>query len=211
MPLETTTLKPFILSTIEDYDALLFDLDGTLIDSMPTHNRAWQMALAKRGVQISIAELLRLAGVPNLKTAEIFRDRYSLSDSAETIVEDKESLFTASLDSLRPLKAVADIAQTFYQKIPLAIVSGSTRLGITRTLEAVGLPALFNCVVSCEDTPQGKPHPAPYLLAAELLKVRPQNCLVFEDGAAGIQSARSANMSVVLVEEGQLFHWEDLR
>ena len=202
-------MRAFDLKLIPRFKALLFDLDGTLIDSMPAHNLAWQKALLKHQVQISHTELLLLAGVPNLKTAEIFIERYQIGFvSPQEIVRDKETFYEESLEQLRPIEVVAGIANTYAGMVPMGIVSGSTRAAISRSLNQLGFTKLFSCVVSCEDTLQGKPFPDPYQRASELLGIPPSQCLVFEDGAAGIQSARAAEMTVVLVKENQLF-WDE--
>lgn len=184
--------------------ALLFDLDGTIVDSMPSHNRAWQKTLSDLGVSISEEELYRLAGIPNLVTAQMFVDRYNLNVSAEDLVTTKELLFENSMELLQPVEAVAEIIRTYDGKLPMAVVSGSTRSRIIESLAAVGLSSMFKAVVSCEDTERGKPFPDPYLKAATLLEIAPQRCVVFEDGDAGIQSAESALMRVVKVSSGQL-------
>lgn len=201
------TKIPFELNTLDDFAGLLFDLDGTLADSMPSHNRAWQKALLPYEVKLTTEQLMQLAGIPNHKTAEIFIERYSLPTTPETLVRAKEEYFERSLDQLKSVSKVEDIVQTYYQKKPLGLVSGSTKLSIDRSLKVLQLEDLFDCIVSCEDTTVGKPFPDPYLLAAKQLKVQPEQCLVFEDGDAGLESAKRANMSVVLVREGHLFHW----
>jgi HAD superfamily hydrolase (TIGR01509 family) len=196
---------PFDLNLITNFRALVFDLDGTLVDSMPAHNRAWQQVLSDCGALVTEQELYQLAGTPNMATAKIFIERFQLTATPEDIVTEKESLFEKSLGSLRVIPSVAAIAEQFYSEKPLAIVSGSTRSRITETLAATGLSHLFQRIVSCEDTPEGKPHPAPFLLGAKLLKAPPHECLVFEDGEAGIIGAIAAQMSVVYVKQGQLF------
>ncbi len=201
-------LKPYCTDLIMNYSALLFDLDGTLVDSMPAHNRAWQKALKSHGVDIADEELYKLAGTPNLKTAEIFVERFRLEVSPQVVVNKKESIFEMSLPLLEKVPVVAAIAQTFHKKVPLGIVSGSTRDRIQQTLSATGLGALFQCIVSCDDTKRGKPFPDPYELGAKLLGVSSNKCLVFEDGEAGIQAALSAQMDVVYVKFGNLYFWE---
>ncbi|MEY4615730.1 MAG: hypothetical protein RJB66_690 [Pseudomonadota bacterium] len=200
--------KVFDSKVIKDFDALLFDMDGTLIDSMPAHNRAWQMALAEFGVTVSNDELLELAGTPNKRTAEIFIDRYSILSTAETIVRAKEELFERAINNIDLIQSVATIAQSFFNQKALGLVSGSDRQSIHRNLRLFQLEHLFSCIVSSGDTVLGKPSPDPYLLAAQLLKVEPHRCLVFEDGHAGILSAKQAGMNVILIENGLLYHWE---
>jgi beta-phosphoglucomutase-like phosphatase (HAD superfamily) len=86
-------------------------------------------------------------------------------------------------------------------KIPFAVVSGSPRASVKKTLGVLGLLDLFPVIVGAEDTPKGKPHPDPFLLAAKKLGVDPKKCLVFEDGELGIKSAEAAGMKWVRVEQ----------
>lgn len=198
-------MKPFNTELISNYSALLFDLDGTLVDSMPAHNRAWQSALEPHGVDITEAELYKLAGTPNFQTAELFINRFQLDVSPEVIVNQKEAFFEVSLVALQIVPVVVEIARHFHRKIPLGIVSGSSKSRIGDSLAATGLGGIFDCIVSSDDTERGKPFPDPYELGARLLKVPPKQCLVFEDGDAGIQAARSAQMDIVYVKDGCLF------
>jgi beta-phosphoglucomutase-like phosphatase (HAD superfamily) len=202
-------MKPYRTDLILNYSALLFDLDGTLVDSMPAHNKAWQTALRLYGVDITEEELYKLAGTPNFKTAEIFIERFQLNIPPEVVVTEKESIFEMSVPLLKMVPVVAEIAQMFHKKIPLGIVSGSSNSRIQQSLTATGLETLFKCIVSCDDTERGKPYPDPYELGAKLLGVSSDQCLVFEDGEAGIQAALSAKMDVVYVKSGSIYFWED--
>ena len=200
-------MKPFEYGMIHNYGALLFDLDGTLVDSMPAHNQAWIQVLKKYGVDISEDILYKMAGIPNFRTAEIFIADYSIDVQPEQIVEQKEDLFVKSFKDLQKIPAVAALAEKFYKILPLGIVSGSSRARIIESLEITNLTHLFNCIVSSDDTERGKPFPEPYELAARLLGVDSKTCLVFEDGAAGIEAALSAKMNVVYVKDGYLYDW----
>ena len=90
-------------------------------------------------------------------------------------------------------------AEAQYGKLPMAIVSGSPHLTITRSLEVLGLAHLFDTVVGMEDYTHGKPAPEPFLVAASRLGVPPADCLVFEDAEAGFQAAEAAGMALVKV------------
>ena len=200
-------MKPFEYGMIHNYGALLFDLDGTLVDSMPAHNQAWIKVLKNYGVDLSEDILNKMAGTPNFKTAEIFISDFQLDAQPEKIVEQKEDLFVQSFKNLQKIPAVAAIAEKFYNILPMGIVSGSSRSRIIESLEVTNLTHFFNCIVSSDDTERGKPFPDPYELAARVLGVDPKTCLVFEDGAAGIEAALSAKMNVVYVKDGHLYDW----
>lgn len=198
-------LLPFRIETLAPYKALLFDFDGTIVDSMPAHNQAWLKALAAQGVTLDLQELNDLAGVPNLQTAEIFIQRYKLETSAKDLASAKESQFEKSLPSLQEITPVTEIIRNHSQNKRMAIVSGSPRHRIEEGLNYFKLHPYFLTLISSDDAIPGKPHPAPFLLASQKLGVAPEHCLVFEDGLAGIESARAAQMTVVHIRNGGLF------
>lgn len=195
---------------LERYDAFLFDLDGTLANSMPLHNEAWITTLRNHGRSITAEILQEYAGIQNPRTVELFNQRFGWDLQAPKVIEEKEARFMATIDKVKPIEAVLKIALDHYEQKPLAIVSGGHRELVTHTLRTLGIGNLFSVLVCAEDTEKGKPHPDPFLKAAELLKVSPKSCLVFEDGEAGIRGARAAGMGVVKVGQAPKFKLEYL-
>lgn len=190
----------FEIKHLEAFDGFLFDLDGTLVDSMSVHTEAWFKALAAYGLKIGEPELLSLAGTPNVRTVEIFNERYGWELDPVKVASQKDLLFEENLHLVSPIEEVVRIAQDYYGKKPMAIVSGSTREMVKKTLATIGLLDFFEFRVCAEDVFRGKPHPEPFLKGARLIQIPPERCLVFEDGEAGIKSALSAGMQVVKVE-----------
>jgi len=115
------------------------------------------------------------------------------------VVARKESLYLSLLDQLQPIVAVVTLIKQAAGKIPFAIVSGSPRASIIKTLTALNLLDYFPVIVGSEDYLHGKPNPEPFLTAARLLSVPPSACLVFEDAQPGIEAAKAAGMQYVLV------------
>jgi HAD superfamily hydrolase (TIGR01509 family) len=187
-----------------DFEAYLFDCDGTIADSMPLHYEAWQIALAEHGGQFPKDLFYAWAGVSLAKIVEKLNLEYGLSMPADKILLRKEQLYYESLPKLRVIPGVLAHIQAQYGKIPFAVVSGSQRESIAKTLHVLGLTDYFPVIVGAEDTALGKPHPDPFLLAAKLLNVSPERCLVFEDADLGIESARAAGMSWVRVPAPEL-------
>lgn len=189
-----------IPSSLEHYDALLFDLDGTLADSMKIHNQAWIETLRNLGCPITHETLYEFAGVPNEKTIEIFNQRFGWNLDPVSVAIDKEAEFLKNIEKISPIEPVLKIArENFKKNKPMAIVSGGSRALVERILSVLEIEELFSVRVCAEDVARGKPHPDPFLYAAKLLKVRPEKCIVFEDGSAGIQGAKAAGMAVVKV------------
>lgn len=186
-----------------DFGAYLFDLDGTLVDSMPVHFRAWEAALQRVGLSVPFDHdyFYSLGGVPTLESAEIYGAHYGLTLDAHRVVEEKEALYLARIGEVREIGAVADFARRVAQTHPVAIVTGGGPEIAYPALDATGLRALFPVVITPHDVApgRGKPWPDMFLLAAERVGVAPERCLVFEDAIPGVEAARAAGMQVVLV------------
>ncbi len=186
-----------------DFAGYLFDLDGTLIDSMPVHLRAWTSALQQVGLRVPFDAnyFYSLGGVPTLESAVLFRERYGLTFDEHRLVDDKEHRYLDLLRDVQPIAPVADFARRVAATHPVAIVTGGGPEIALPALDATGLRALFPVVVTPMDVAPGRGKPAPdmFLLAAARLGVRPDRCLVFEDAVPGIEAARAAGMQVVVV------------
>lgn len=184
-----------------DFAGYIFDLDGTLIDTMPLHYRAWDAAMRSAGLTVQLDEELfySLGGVPTRQVAERIAKHYGLSIDTERVFHEKESLFTELQKDARLIAPTVEFARKAAQTHPLAIASGGPRDIVRRSLELAGLLPLFRAVVSADDVVHGKPAPDMFLLAAKLLGVEPSRCLVFEDAEPGIQAAQAAGMKVVRV------------
>lgn len=181
------------------YRAYLFDLDGTVADSMPLHWRAWSQAITEFGGHFPEELFYAWGGIPLLKTVEMLNERFGYSMSPVETVRRKEALYHDILHELQPVAAVIEHVEAQHGRIPLAIVSGSPCASIRSTLTQLGLLDRFEVIVGSEDYTHGKPDPEPFLTAAARLKVAPQDCLVFEDAEAGIAAAQAAGMDWVRV------------
>jgi len=181
------------------FGAYLFDLDGTIADSMPLHLITWQQAVREAGGEFPAELFWAWGGVPLPKTVEMLNERFGYHMNPAEVVHRKEQLYLEMIDKVRPIASVAAHITEQHGKIPMAVVSGSPCLTITKTLEALHLDKCFDAVVGAEDYKNGKPDPEPFLTAARMLKVAPADCLVFEDAELGIKAAEAAGMSWVRV------------
>ena len=181
--------------------AYLFDLDGTVADSMPLHYLSWSEAVAEHGGTFPEALFYQMGGIPLLRTVELLNERYGTAMIPAEVVRRKESLYLDRLTHLKPVASVLAIIEAHSGKIPFAIVSGSPRASIHATLARLGLAHHFPVIVGAEDYVHGKPHPEPFLTAAALLGVEPGACLIFEDADAGITSAIAAGMAYVRIPQ----------
>jgi len=184
-----------------DFAAYIFDLDGTLIDTMPLHYRAWDQAMQRAGLPHQLDEELfySLGGVPTLKVAELIGKHYGLKVDPHAIFDHKESLFKDLQKDAKLIEPVVAVARRVAQTHPVAIASGGPRDIVKRSLELAGLAPLFKVVVSADDVVHGKPAPDMFLLAARLMNVAPEKCLVFEDAVPGMRAAEAAGMKCVHV------------
>lgn len=182
-----------------NFRAYLFDLDGTVADTMPGHYRAWTAALAVHGAELPEALFYHWGGVPPLRVAEMLNERFGYSLDPAALMADKEARFLAGVGDIQPVASVLAHVVEANGRIPLAIVSGSPRANVEQTLATLGLADRFTITVCAEDYTKGKPHPEPFLKAAALLGVSPADCLVFEDADAGIAAAEAAGMQWVRV------------
>ncbi|HEX4155703.1 MAG TPA: HAD family phosphatase [Acidobacteriaceae bacterium] len=181
------------------FGAYLFDLDGTIADSMPLHLTSWQQAVREHGGDFPEELFWAWGGMPLPRTVEMLNERFGYHMCAPKVVHRKEQLYLEMLDRVRPVAAVAAHISAQHGRIPLAVVSGSPRLSIVRTLTTLHLLHCFDTIVGAEDYTHGKPSPEPFLIAAQKLNVPPADCLVFEDADLGIQAAEAAGMSWVRV------------
>ena len=182
-----------------EFDAFIFDCDGTLADTMPTHYRAWCVALGEHAHLFPEPFFYSLGGVPTARIIEILNEQHSLTLEVAALVDHKEAVFESLSDEVDPIHGVVEIARAHHGRKPMAVASGGHRHIVTRTLEAIGVHNLFNAVVCSEDYVRGKPFPDPFLEAARRLNVAPERCLVFEDTETGRQAALAAGMECVLV------------
>jgi beta-phosphoglucomutase family hydrolase len=185
-----------------DFAGYIFDLDGTLVDTMPLHYRAWNRAMQQAGLKEELNEDLfySLGGVPTRGVASIFAKHYGLQIDVEEVFHKKEALFLELQSEMKLIEAVVAFARKgAAQGIPVSVASGGPREIVRHTLELMHLRELFPVVVTPEDVAHGKPAPDMFLLAAKKMGVPAAECLVFEDAEPGIRAAEAAGMKWVRV------------
>jgi len=181
------------------FRAYLFDCDGTIVDSMPLHYKAWKAALAEWNCDFDEKLFYSWGGKPVRQIIADLNKIRSLNMPIESLATRKEALYLAQIPSLKVIPEVVEHIEAQYGRIPFAVVSGSRRNSVVGSLTTVGLLEKFNTIVSAEDYKNAKPAPDAFLLAAVRLGVPPNDCLVFEDTDLGIQAATAAGMASVMV------------
>jgi len=186
-----------------DFDAYIFDCDGTLADTMPTHYKAWTIALGEHAADFPEAMFYELGGVPTARIVEILNERHGHTLPVHETVEIKEKHFLEMSHEIAAIEPVVALVHKYHGVKPLAVASGGHRRIVLNTLRALGIADLFQAIVCSEDYQRGKPSPDPFLEAALRLNMAPERCLVFEDTATGIAAATAAGMQSVLVPPPQ--------
>lgn len=185
---------------LQTCDALLFDCDGTLADTMPAHYRAWQRVTGLHGIEFDEERFYGLAGRPTRDIVATLAAGAGLAIDVEQAAVLKEESFLAELHSVRAIDPVVDVVRRARGRVPTAVVTGGYRRVCLKTLAHLGIAEAFDTIVASEDTARHKPDPEPFLEAARRLGARPERCVVWEDGDLGIEAARRAGM-----------HWIDVR
>jgi beta-phosphoglucomutase family hydrolase len=194
-----------------EFAGYIFDLDGTLVDTMPLHYRAWDQAMRAAGLQAPLDEELfySLGGVPTKRVAELIAAHYGLPVDVHAVFHHKEALFSELQKDAKLIEPVVEIARRMALTFPVSIASGGPREIVRRSLQLSGLDRMFKVVVTPEDVEYGKPAPDMFLLAAKKMGVGPGQCLVFEDAEPGMRAAEAAGMKWVRVPSRQKAETKD--
>lgn len=181
----------------EGTQALLFDCDGTMVDTMGVYRIGWHQVFGRHGFEMTDEWFATWGGH---STAPFVRA--ALPDADEALVEqvsrEGHDTFLENIHLVEPFENIVEVARAHHGVIPLAIVSGGPRRAVVKSLEAVGIDHLFDLVVTADDVPNGKPAPDAYLSAMEQLRVDALRCVAYEDSASGIASATSAGIPLVV-------------
>lgn len=191
----------FIAPTSE-YAGYIFDCDGTLVESMPLHFRAWRHALRAHGASFEFGWQLFVsrAGMPLETTVLELNAQFGTQLDPAPIVAAQRALYRSLLPGVQAIAPVVEFARRVAVRAPLAVASGGHREEVEASLRNVGIAELFSCVVTGSEVLRGKPDPEILLRCADGLRLPPDQCLVIEDGELGIEAARRAGMDWVRVE-----------
>lgn len=177
---------------------LIFDCDGTLVDSMPLHFTAWTTVLRRHDLELTRERFYEWAGAPIDEIIRRLADEKGMSVDAAAIADERDACFHSYPESdLRPVEPVVDIARHYHGQLPMAVATGSTAASAHTSLCAIGIFELFDAVISSRDVGRAKPAPDVFLHAAKQIGIPPEACAAFEDGDAGLESARAAGMHAV--------------
>ena len=181
--------------------AIIFDLDGTIANTMQNHFTAWRKAVLPYGIDFSADLFKSLTGMPRTATIIKLNELFGTSMNPEDVGNIKASQFKTLVDLTEEIDVVTDVVRKYHNILPMSIGTGSTKLGAKKTLEVIKMDTYFDIVITADNIINPKPHPETFLKCANLMGIHPSDCVVFEDGILGIQAAEKAGMMVIDVND----------
>jgi HAD superfamily hydrolase (TIGR01509 family) len=179
----------------EYIQGIIFDCDGTLVDSMPSHMKGWEQVIKASGGTWDYEFFFSKRGAPEERLVQLFNEHFDMTLDPREIVRMKHEFFRSyTAVELRPIPEVVEVVERFRGKIPMAVASGGVREIVDLELKALGIEDCFKAILTADDHFKPKPAPDIFLEAARRLGVAPVHCQVFEDGDFGLEAARSAGM-----------------
>jgi len=193
----------------EGIKGMIFDLDGTLANTMPFHMKAWRQACQSHGMDMSSEFLRSFTGTPGRKIAYAIIKYYSKEGiiDPDIIAERKKENFRRMQHLVKEVKPVADIVRKYHGIIPMALGTGGHNDTALCTLEIIGMRHYFDHIVTADDVSNHKPDPETFLKCSELMGVSSEEIMVFEDSDLGIKAAKKAGMHPVDVRGWYEYTW----
>lgn len=191
--------------------ACIFDLDGVIVDTAKYHYLAWKRLANEIGFDFSESDNERLKGVSRMDSLEILLEIGNKNFNEETkksLAEKKNSWYVEYISKMTDKEILPGVKEflTLLRKSGIKISLGSVSKNSMRILNSINLTSYFDAIIDGTKITNAKPHPEVFLKGAEELKVDPKNCVVFEDAAAGIESAINAGMYSIGVGSPEILH-----
>lgn len=182
--------------------AVIFDFDGTLVDTMPIHYRAYRDVFLPHGVELTFEHFLAVAGGKASETIPRMAGRALEPAMVAEIHEKKKERVRALFETENVIQLRTSILlELLRDRVPIALASAGSREGIQLLLRRLHWDGTFRVIITGEDVVNGKPAPDAFLAAARALNVNAEECLVFEDSDAGVEAAKAAGMSWIDVRK----------
>ncbi|MDG3085231.1 beta-phosphoglucomutase family hydrolase [Vibrio hannami] len=184
---------------LSKYKGLIFDMDGTLLDTMPFHLDAWELTAKAFDIPFDRTWIHSMGGMPSPKITLEVNARYDLDLDPQEVAGYKMARFAEMDGSGEVIPHTYEVLKSAQGNYKTAIGTGSPRQNAMRLLEGQNLVPMFNTIVTSSDVENHKPNPDTFLLAANRMDIAPSECVVFEDTELGKQAAHSAGMDCIMV------------
>ncbi|WP_330959444.1 beta-phosphoglucomutase family hydrolase [Photobacterium sp. 53610] len=189
---------------LSQYHGLIFDMDGTLIDSMPAHLKAWRAACEQFCIPFDPKWLMSLGGSPTVKTAQMMNEKYQLQHSVQVVADTKWQFFEALEHKGEVIPATFSLLMRYRGEKKIAVGTGCRKSNALELLSMTDILPSLDALVTADDVRNHKPHPDTFLEAAQRIGLVPSQCVVFEDTSLGRQAALAAGMDCFLVVDGKI-------
>ena len=178
-------------------EGLIFDCDGTLVDTMPIHFKAWNITTKKYGLIFPEDRFYALGGVSPFEVLRILSSEQGIKIDFEGVTREKESLYMQLISETKEIPEVMEIVRANYGKKPMAVASGGTSETVVGILNHCSIQQYFDIIVTSEDVENPKPAPDTFLEAARRMNVAPEKCQAYEDADMGIKAIIAAGMEAI--------------
>lgn len=186
------------------YKGIVFDMDGTLIDSMGAHSKAWRHACEEYAYPFDEEYLHNLGGVPTRNIVMLLNEKHGLNHDPDAVTKAKNLAFLELKDSPIVIEDTFQVMQRYKGKLKMGVGTGSERNNAIQMLSDTGLLEYLETVVTASDVTHGKPHGETFITVATNMGLQPNECVVFEDTEVGRQAAQNAGMDCIMVSNGKM-------
>ncbi len=183
-----------MIKIADNIKALIFDCDGTLVDSMPLHFKAWQETYEALGRVYPHDFVDERKGMPIHEVVNQYNTTYNDNIDVQEFVKERERRVKVRLLNVKAIAPVVEVVNKYKEILPMAVCSGSIRESVNISIKSIGLEGVFKVILTSDDQFKPKPAPDMFLEASRRLNIDPRYCQVFEDGDLGIQAAENAGM-----------------
>ena len=192
-----------------DFEALIFDCDGTLVDTAPAHLAALRAALKAHDLDMPGPWYFERVGLTPMALLDDYEEHFgALPVTRPELLAIYKVSYLEGVDQLEEVTLVADLAREWHGRVPMAVASNGERENVRSSLKSVGLLQLFDTIVAAEDVSRGKPAPDVFLEAARRLKAAPGRCIVLEDSDEGMHAAQAAGMAAIDIRKSWTPPWK---
>ncbi len=182
-------------------EGLIFDCDGTIVDTMPIHYAAWCSTTAKHGLVFPEERFYALGGVSPFEVLRMLSEEQGVEIDSDAVTYQKEAKYMELIGNAKEIPEVMQIVRDNHGKLPMAVASGGTHETVEGILQQCGIRHYFDAIVTSQDVDNPKPAPDTFLEAARRINVAPEKCRAYEDADMGMKAILAAGMEAVDVRE----------